>query len=309
MIQIKNWLKKLYQVIVKSSYDGSETSDTAIGVSVVLHIILFLVVIIFLVESSPKRQPQTIVQVTNNQKPIVNAQVISSKAVENEVKRLDDIKREKEQAEINRQNELLRQKRLAEQKRKQALAEAKLAKEKAEKAHLERLKEEKRLADLKKKQQQEKLKKQKQAQEKAKQLAEEKERQKQLEALKNLGLSGLDQQINQAAIDQKQKEQQAQAQQQRLSESEKYQALIRQVVQSNWIDPQSLSQEKVVWLKISLDQNGEVKSVSVSKSSGNGVFDRQAVMAVRKSSPLPLPKDEKLKQEFQNITMSFGGNS
>ena len=36
---------------------------------------------------------------------------------------------------------------------------------------------------------------------------------------------------------------------------------------------------------------GEVVNVSVSKSSGNDIFDRRAMAAVEKASPLPLPED------------------
>ena len=44
-------------------------------------------------------------------------------------------------------------------------------------------------------------------------------------------------------------------------------------------------------LSVQTIPGGEVISVTVSQSSGNEIFDRRAVTAVEKSSPLPLPAD------------------
>ena len=44
-------------------------------------------------------------------------------------------------------------------------------------------------------------------------------------------------------------------------------------------------------LSVQTIPGGEVISVTVNKSSGNEVFDRRAVTAVEKASPLPLPAD------------------
>jgi colicin import membrane protein len=44
----------------------------------------------------------------------------------------------------------------------------------------------------------------------------------------------------------------------------------------------------------------------VVRSSGNGVFDRSAENAVRKASPLPVPKDRKLfRRNFRSFTFEF----
>jgi colicin import membrane protein len=44
-------------------------------------------------------------------------------------------------------------------------------------------------------------------------------------------------------------------------------------------------------LSVRLIPGGEVINVSVSKSSGNDIFDRRALNAVQKASPLPIPED------------------
>jgi colicin import membrane protein len=54
-----------------------------------------------------------------------------------------------------------------------------------------------------------------------------------------------------------------------------------------------------------LDKAGNVLSVNIIQSSGNAAFDRQAVLAVKKSSPLPLPPDPKLAKDFMNLTLPF----
>jgi colicin import membrane protein len=42
-------------------------------------------------------------------------------------------------------------------------------------------------------------------------------------------------------------------------------------------------------LFVRIDRTGTVQDVQVVESSGNAAFDRQAEIAVRKASPLPLP--------------------
>ena len=74
---------------------------------------------------------------------------------------------------------------------------------------------------------------------------------------------------------------------------EKYIGLIQQVVRSNWINQDDLSNLQVTLL-LNLSRTGVVQSVSVVKSSGNTAFDRQVELAVQKSSPLPMPMSSPL---------------
>ena len=62
-------------------------------------------------------------------------------------------------------------------------------------------------------------------------------------------------------------------------------------------------------LKIKLDTKGFVQGVSLTKSSGNASFDRLAVNAVYKASPLPLPEDEKISQKMASINLKISPNS
>lgn len=120
-----------------------------------------------------------------------------------------------------------------------------------------------------------------------------------LESLRSMALSG----IADAA---KQQKLQAATEQRWQTEKEKYLGLIQQLVRLNWNNPDPGAQLQVVLL-ISLNNKGEVQSVSVSQSSGNSAFDRQAVLAVQKSSPLPLPKDQQLAQQFATLRLPFSG--
>jgi len=111
---------------------------------------------------------------------------------------------------------------------------------------------------------------------------------KTLGSMRNMALSG----INSAV------------QQHWQTEKEKYFGLIQQLVRSNWNNPDQGDDLQVVLL-IRLNMNGKVDSVIVSQSSGNAAFDRQAVLAVQKSSPLPLPKNQQLAQQFATLKLPF----
>ena len=122
-----------------------------------------------------------------------------------------------------------------------------------------------------------------------------------LQKLKSLGLSSIQQAVN---SNQKEAASAAQAAE-RLTMQEKYMGLIQQTVKSNWINQFSPTAQLTAILKIKLDPDGNVLAVSVIQSSGNASFDRQAILAVQKSSPLPLPPDPTLVKKFMSLTLPF----
>lgn len=122
-----------------------------------------------------------------------------------------------------------------------------------------------------------------------------------LQKLKTLGLSSLQQAVNST---QQEAASAAQAAKD-LSLQEQYMGLIQQTIRSNWINQFDPTVILTVTLKISLDQNGNVLSVSISQTSGNPAFDRQAILAVKKSSPLPLPADARVAKDFANLNLPF----
>lgn len=93
------------------------------------------------------------------------------------------------------------------------------------------------------------------------------------------------------------------------SELQKYMALIRQAVSEHWIHSFSSGEGLRAEVLVRLSQQGQVLQASLIKSSGNSAYDRQALLAVQKASPLPLPQDSALKRKFSQFKLSFVGNS
>ncbi len=76
------------------------------------------------------------------------------------------------------------------------------------------------------------------------------------------------------------------------TDTESYSALVFERIQREWIYPDfDVAQlETIISFKITKD--GTVMSQIVKKSSGNAIFDRSAMKAVLKASPLPPPPVE-----------------
>ncbi len=72
-------------------------------------------------------------------------------------------------------------------------------------------------------------------------------------------------------------------------DQDSYYALIRQKIRNEWIYPALDTEGLEVIISIKIDSNGKVLSNVVEKSSGNIIFDRSAIKAVSKASPLPPP--------------------
>jgi colicin import membrane protein len=78
---------------------------------------------------------------------------------------------------------------------------------------------------------------------------------------------------------------------QTVAASDAYSALIQQQILSEWIHPEfDAYLEAIVSFRI--DKEGKVVSHRLEKSSGNKLFDRSAIKAILKASPLPPPPVE-----------------
>ncbi|GFO73981.1 colicin import membrane protein [Bathymodiolus platifrons methanotrophic gill symbiont] len=82
-------------------------------------------------------------------------------------------------------------------------------------------------------------------------------------------------------------------------------ALIKRKVTQNWNRPVSVSGKLRCKIRIGLIPSGDVMSVVVVESSGNQLFDESAERAVRKASPLPVPKDPNVFQGFRSFNLEF----
>ncbi|MCC6207153.1 MAG: cell envelope integrity protein TolA [Gammaproteobacteria bacterium] len=85
---------------------------------------------------------------------------------------------------------------------------------------------------------------------------------------------------------------------------ERHKAMIQTRVLDRWMRPSHWSDLSCT-LRITLMSTGEVLNVAVVEGSGDPEFDASMATAVRDASPLPLPADPLLFENFQRIEMSF----
>ncbi len=89
------------------------------------------------------------------------------------------------------------------------------------------------------------------------------------------------------------------------SKVDQYQYLIQQKVKRFWNWPLQLGQVHCR-VEVTLADDGTVLAVHLLKSSGNMAFDNSAMQAVKRASPLPVPKEKDLYlSDFKRITMNM----
>lgn len=88
-------------------------------------------------------------------------------------------------------------------------------------------------------------------------------------------------------------------------EVNKYQAMIIQAISSQWVYPEGVDNGAVCQLLINVAPGGEVLNVQLLNSSGNQLLDRSAQTAVLKASPLPVPAEPELFNEFRVLKLKF----
>ncbi|MCB1716928.1 MAG: cell envelope integrity protein TolA, partial [Candidatus Competibacteraceae bacterium] len=86
---------------------------------------------------------------------------------------------------------------------------------------------------------------------------------------------------------------------------QQYVGLIKQKVERFWrLPPGSRSSLSCV-LRIRLNEQGVVSDVQIVESSGDALFDRSAVAAVQRASPLPVPDDAEARATFRSFNFKF----
>lgn len=256
--------------------------------SLFLHTLL-VAVLVFSMDSGSRQVIKPPPQVN-----IVEAVTVDEKQVEKELKRLRDIDNEKLAREKKQQQELERklkdlQDKAANVQKTRKAEEQKLADLKKQKAAEQKVREQEELKlaqvkkeqeDLeKKKKQEEELKKQREAEQK--QQEEERKRKEEAEQQRKAEEQRLQAEL---AAEQKQREAAQQSRDQKL-----LQGIImnikRRVVDN--FNKSGLPEGLECVLSVRLVPGGEVISVTISESSGNDIFDRRALVAMQKASPLP----------------------
>lgn len=279
--------------------------------AIILHLVLgTLLILSFDLTPPPKSRPRV---------NTVEAVTVDKKQVESELQRLKDLDADKQNKEKQRLEELekkaknLEKSRLEEERK---LAEAKKLKEQEQKKRKEEearvVKLEKEKAELKKKRELEELKI-KEAEAKAEKLkAEDAARQKKLAEEKKAAeeKKRLEQETAKRKAEEEQKKKLA-AETKRLEEAlaaelaaeesaeqaRKDETLINRITSNitrsieSRFNTVGLADGLECILRVRLVPGGEVIDVSIAKSSGDDIFDRRAVNATQKASPLPVPKD------------------
>lgn len=250
----------------KSSYKLS------VILSVSFHVLIFIVLLVHFATFThqPTVQPDT---------NIIKAVAVNPNHVQSQLDRLKLEQQEQQKAQ---------------QKALQAKEQAsKLATQKTDQEKLlqEQVQEEKMQQEVQQEQQkQEKLKQEKLKQQKQKQLAEQLKNQQQQELQKQ--------------IEQEQHQLADASAKQNQSEIDKYRALIVQAIQQNWIVPDSIDQSLSCELSIQVGPGGAVLSVQIARSSGNAGLDNSAKTAVLRASPLPVPEDPTLFDQFRQLRLT-----
>jgi colicin import membrane protein len=222
----------------------------------------------------------------------VTVTTVDEKLVQKELKA---IKQRDEQDE--RKREELFRKRKAEEQRLEKLRKQRLAEQQKEKQRIA-------LAQQKEK---ELKQKQKAAEQKLKELERkrraEEERQEQAKREKALKekLAAEEQRIQQ----QEQIAAQRRAALKRKQTTiDKFMNAIENKIYQKWIKPPSTNSGMACVLQVRLLPTGEVIDIQLSKSSGDPVYDKSVIAAVRRASPLPLPPAETgLFDVFRELTL------
>jgi colicin import membrane protein len=270
----------------------------------------------------------------------VQAVVIDQAAIEREKMHKADLQRQREeevrrqaekkkaerlevkrQADLKKRQEVERKRKQEEKKKKEAEAKRKAeAKQKEEKKKKEA--EAKRKAEAK---QQEKIKRQAEEKKKkeaeAKRQAEEKKK-KEAEAKRQAEeKKKRDAEAKRQAEEKKKRDaeakRQAEEKKKREAEDAKRQLIsscssalgvlvgeIENKVRNNWAYAGDATGLEVI-ISVKVTRDGEVASANEWRSSGDPIFDRSAVNALRKASPLPFPDDPRCYEHIKEFNFIF----
>lgn len=79
---------------------------------------------------------------------------------------------------------------------------------------------------------------------------------------------------------------------------------LRRHIESNWLIPPGLDTRGLsVAVQVSVDPQGNITNLQISRSSGQPFFDNSLLRAVRKSVPLPIPADKY--DKFRDLELVF----
>lgn len=278
--------------------------NRALVFSVTFHVILFSAIFLRFAFTA-ERQPKALV-IAPQTKPI-EAVAIQEEALQAEIKRLEDIDKEKARTQKAEADRLLAEKKRLEQQKKaeeQRLAQLKKEQEEAKRKLAE---EQKRLAAERKKAEEQRLariadeKAQKERDEKAK---AERLKQEKIAEQKRARESELARQMadEEARLN-------AAQEAERLREIDRYKIMVSQQIMRYWLVQGSPKSTDTTRLLVRVAPSGVVLDVRIDVSSGNDALDRSAVAAVYKASPLPVPEKAELFKSFRELRLTLRPDS
>jgi len=248
----------------------------AIVYAVLVHLaLLALVVVGFRWQAKPAAAPAKVVQ----------AKAVNDAETQKEIERRKKLEREREQQETKKKRE--------QEERERQTADEKRRQEQAKISEQKRKDEDKRKAA-----EAEKKRKDEAQQAEVKKKKDAEERRKSAE-------SSLKEQL--AREEKERTETRAKAEQAARAQSElaRYEGLIRQKVERNWVRPAGWTKGMECVVRVRLAPTGEVINATVARPSGSPAFDRSVENAVYKASPLPLPEDKDLFEHFRELELRF----
>ncbi len=272
------------------------------------YAVLVHVVIVGLLVVSLQWTPQ--VDAPGQAEPIVQAVAVDEKKVADERKKLAAAEARREAAEERKREQArraaaeARDKRLAEEQRLKELQARKVAEERRQQEA-----ERKRLAEQKAEQQRlERLRKEREAEEQRlaaleaeRKMAEERRRrEEEARRQREEDERALQQQIAE-------EQQRLETERQRLAQQTigQHSALIRQAVSREWLRPTGSPNDLKATFRVRTIPSGDVVMVETVKTSGDSVFDRSAEAAIRRASPLPVPRDADSYEAFREFNFEF----
>jgi colicin import membrane protein len=233
---------------------------------------------------------------------------------ESEEQKLQELQRQKEAERERRELEEQRLAQLEEQRREaeleaarirqEAEAEAERKRQEAEEAERRRQQAEAE-AERKRQEAAEAERKRQEEEERRRREEEERKRQEEEERRKREAEEALQQQLAAEEAERRAAAAAAQSEQDQR-DANRFIGIIQRQIESNF-NIQGLPSGLSASLAIRLAPNGDVIDVTISRSSGNNLFDQRALIAVQRSSPLRVPEDTDQFERlgFRQFTLRF----
>jgi len=282
--------------------DWIKANHKGFGIAVVLHLIFFGALLFNWQMDKPDK-------IVLEQGDVIQVSSVDANTYEAEIRKIE----EKKRADERKKQQRIKQKKAA-AKRKEQQRIKKKQQEKKRKA------EEKKKADAKKKEQKRKAEQLKEKQRKA---VEKKEKDRQAAEIRKKEAAekkAVQEKKQQEAEQKRQAEQEKKRQaelkrQQQRDRAEwerkskgiinRHAALIQRKIEQNWRQPLDVPSNLKCRINIILQPTGKVVSVRILDSSGSQPFDRSVETAVRKASPLPVPENREIFEQFRDLNLSF----